>query len=161
MRNNTIIFILLAAAVIIGGYLILRRNNTPSVSDTPLPTPSVTERIESVFGTTIDASVEKAELTGKDDQSAIATRDASEDKRIASYTVLADLKAPTEGYYQAWLTNEDNEYIKANRLTQAKGGWTMQFETSEDLSQYNRVIISQETTSVNEPTQVVLQGSFE
>ena len=144
-------------------YNISTTDNTPELDVTP--TPSAVERdIEERFGRTIPEDVERAELimpsgVSRDQISAIATRDVRD--KVTIVTVLADLDDPQPGTrYFAWVSN-DEEFVLLGALRVAKGGWLIDYETDRNLTNYDRVVISQESQVSEQPKGVIVEGTFE
>jgi hypothetical protein len=142
-------------------YNISNTDNTPQLEATPT-TDELVQDIEGRFNREIPEDVERVQLEGTVEGvsvSALAIRDYSDGQYTAS--VLADLEAPEAGKtYHAWI-NMGDAYVRLGSLQQAKGGWLIDYESTTDYSEYDRVVVSEETTPGTEPQDIVLDGSFE
>lgn len=142
-------------------YNISNTDNTPELEATPI-SGEIEQNLEERFQRDIPDDVEKTELEGTvegTEVSALAIRDYSDGAYTAS--VLADLEAPEAGkQYYAWI-NRDEEYVRLGTLQQAKGGWLIDYESSTDYSEFDRVVVSHESAPGSEPQDIVLEGSFQ
>lgn len=125
---------------------------------------STEEKIEETFNVEIPDDVEKISLEDQKDQDStgIATRKYADE--TFTHSVLADLPDPDDGkFYQGWLVKgegENEETKKTSKLRIAKGGYLLEFESNQDLREYNKVIISEEAADDNQIEDVVLQSTF-
>lgn len=160
MNTRNIVFIILVVLTLGGGYWLFSRDDTPTVADIPLPTPTIEEKVEGVFDIQIPDGVDKAELRdiSGGNAGAIATR--LFENNFFEHTILADLP-DLEGdfYYQAWLSN-GIMFRPTGMLRVAKGGYLLEYNTNEDLTSYSSVIISEEDSPVSAPGKIVLEGEF-
>lgn len=129
----------------------------------PEETPKTTseKRIEEKFNLTLPEGVERTSLedVAGVDAIAIATRQF-EDKSF-TLTILADLPDPAEGFYQAWIQEQDSlEKLSIGRLAVAKGGYLLEFSAAKDYSNYNKVMVSLEKAVDSKMEKPVLEGSF-
>lgn len=156
-----VIILVLAGAI----YLWQTRKRDLRVPDVT-PTPSAQQEIEERFNVVFPEDAEKIQLKdveGKD-ATAVATRSVSEDS--FSITILASLPTPEQGkYYQGWIIkgqegDEDYSVLTLGRLSVAKGGYLLNFETTQDYSDYERIVVSKETVADNQIENVVLEGNF-
>jgi hypothetical protein len=129
-------------------------------------TDNVEEKMESFFNIEIPEDAEKAQLkdvTGGN-ASGIATRDQGNGTFV--HVVLADLPDPEEGFfYEGWLvrgkTGDENfDFISTGKMTMAKGGYLLEFESQDDLSEYTGVVITLEEVEDANPEKHILEGSF-
>jgi hypothetical protein len=77
----------------------------------------------------------------------------------AEYTVIGALPAPESGWYEAWLVS-DNRILDMGRMREGKGGYVVDFSTTEDVSGLDQVQVSQEIRVTEQPTEILLEGSF-
>lgn len=146
-------------------YNISTTDNTPELDVDSTPTASEQE-FEQRFGREIPDDIERVELRTPAQEgeeqgqvSAIATRDLRDGTFMA--TILADLEDPASGAsYYAWV-NRDDEYVLLGRLQPAKGGWLIDYESRTDYSEYDHIVISEQSAPGAEPEDVVLEGTFE
>lgn len=163
MNKRDIVIGFIILAVVAGIIYFVRR---PKVTPIVTPTPSVEEQIESKFKTVIPEDTERAELrdTTGGTSSGIAARKFENEK--FTLTVLADLPDPTSSeFYEVWLvrgkTGETNYAIIALGSMQiAKGGYLLDYNINKDYSDYQQVVVSQETKLTNFPQKTILEGSF-
>lgn len=139
--------------VLLGAFFLLRRSDNEN-TDVPAATPtsSVEQKIESAFKVDIPDDVDKAELKG-DGGSGIATKKFENGKFNA--TILADLP-DSQVPYKAEIrkADDDKQIISLGNLRVAKGGYMVEFQANQDLSEYKKVLI------LGEDSKVVLEGSF-
>lgn len=149
--------ILLITALILGGIIYyLTNREQEEVLVVPEPqTLSSEDELEKSLRFQIPEDAEKTELRNLrgDASKAIATRRVVNE--VLEISILADLD---EGSYQAYLVkgeqgSEDYSEIPAGELRLAKGGYLLEFESSEDLSAYDKII-------VKDGDNVVFEGSF-
>lgn len=160
MKKNDIVVGAVVLVVFIAGILILRgTGNSDSASATPAPTQSTEEKFESSFKIDIPEDADKAELEGASGTSStgIATREVGENQ--STVTVLADLPELESGQvYKAYVAKaESEEKMPLGSMRVAKGGWIVEYKTSNDLSEYKQIQVVRESSTEN---QVMLQGSF-
>jgi hypothetical protein len=164
-KRDLIVGILIIAVLGVVVYLWRTRRRDLRVPE-PTPTPSVQEEIQERFNVVLPEDAQKVQLKdveGKD-ATAIATRVFSEGTFIL--TVLADLPVPNEGeFYQGWITkgqkgDKDYKILTLGRLSVAKGGYIVEFKASQDYSDYERILISKESTADKEIEEIVLEGTF-
>nr|AQS34464.1 hypothetical protein [uncultured bacterium] len=164
MGRNVVIGLIVLAGLGALIYWAVRSNKEEEL--TPVPTPSVEERLEDSFKYQIPENFERAELRDVSgaDGSGIATRNYEGGKFI--HAVLADLPDPEAGtFYEGWLVrgkeaDENFAYISTGRMTIAKGGYMLEFESSKDYSEYSGVVITLEKVNDQKPEKHILEGSF-
>ncbi len=163
-RDIVIGFVVLA---ILAGVVYWRQNREEEDLSTQQPqTLSVEDRIEEKFNVEIPQDVDKAELKDASggNASGLATRKWANGK--FEHSVLADLPDPESGkFYQGWLVkseegDEDYSIVSTGRMQLAKGGWSLQFSSGIDYSEYAKVKISQEEISDRTPEKTILEGDF-
>ena len=95
----------------------------------------------------------------------ILSKDDYEDK-IFKLTILADLPDPNSSeFYQGWLQkgnewDEDYSMISLGKMTLAKGGWMLNFQSTTDYSEYDKALVSKEKTFDKNLEESVLEGTF-
>lgn len=157
MKKKDIVIGLVILAVLAGTIYFIRK---PRQRLEELPSPSIEEKIEESFNLEIPDDVDKAQLrdiTGGI-SSGMATRifENGEFKHM----VLADLPDPVTGvFYEGWLV-KDNDFFSTGKMRIAKGGWVLEFESSIDYSDYNKVVVTQELIDDENPETHILEGEF-
>lgn len=147
----------------IGIYFLLQNGNEEEVVIEPTPTPVSVEDVEDKFNVDIPDDAETAEMRGEG-TSALATRRIV--GGLITLSILADLPDLNAGErYQAWLTkgeegSDDFSRISLGNLRIAKGGYMIDFNSSDDLDGYDHIQVSRETNSDSTPDNVVLEGNF-
>ena len=165
MKSRDIV-IGIVVLLVIGGLLYLRQRNKAGDEMKVPETLSVEESLEDKFKIQIPEDVDKAELkdVSGGSSSAIATRKYENNK--FSHSVLADLPDPEQGsFYEGWLVRgeegEDNfSVISTVKMSLAKGGYLLEFESNNDYSDYNKVVITLEKVADKLPEKHILEGSF-
>lgn len=168
MNSNRTRDIIVGAAVIIililiAVYFIRRGQSAVSTgNNTPLPTPvtSYEQDLQNNFGITVPNGASTANLKDVNggNQIGLATLDKSNGQN--AYTILANLEDPAPGYfYQAWIVN-GNDTISLGKLSVAKAGWLVNFNSSKDLSDKKTVWITLEKVNDNTPEKHILEGTF-
>lgn len=153
----------LLVVALVGGFIYFRQNQTTDQEEPETRVPetlSVEDEMEERFNMNIPEDVDRAELSdvAGGDARGLATRQF-DDGRF-THSVLADLPDPEEGkFYEGWLVDGDN-FMSTGRMRIAKGGYLLEFESSEDLTSYNRVVVTLEDTDDETPEEHVLEGEF-
>jgi len=157
MKRASILLIILMVTTV--GLAGCRGGNEPETGEVngEAAVDTQVDQFLSERGITLGEGVERASLSGEEG-SGVATREVSEG--TTSYTVIADLPTPASGAYMAWLKNEAGEVVSLGALRYEKGGFMLERSSSEDRSQYNLVVVSQEKGAATEPTTLMLEGSF-
>lgn len=116
-------------------------------------------KIEEEFKIDIPEDIEKALLedVAGGDSLGIATREF--ENGMFTLTVLADLPDLDIGFYQAWLVKDDM-YVSLGKASVAKGGYLLEFNSSIDYSDYNKVQVTQEIVFDSTPEVTILEGEF-
>jgi hypothetical protein len=128
--------------------------NSGTDEDLQIPqTLSVEDKIEDKFNLEIPEDVEKTEL--KDavggDASGIVTRKVQEDE--TQLMILADLPDPETGKIYNAMIIKDDETKDIGFLQIAKGGYLLEYQSGQDLSDYKKVEVKLDETTV-------LEGEF-
>jgi len=147
----------------IGIYFLLQNNQEEEIVIEPTPTPVAVEDIEDQFNVDIPDNAERAELRGEG-ALALATREVV--GGLVRLSILADLpELNLDQRYQAWVVKDDPESeedttVPLGTLTVAKGGFTIEFSSSDDLTGYDKIIVTKELNLDSTPEEIVLEGSF-
>lgn len=140
---------------------------TTRLEETRVPeTLSVEDQLEEKFKFEIPEDVDKAELEDVADvgATAIATREYQDGRY--THTALVDIADPEMGtFYQGWIVkgeegSDDYSIVSTGKLKLAKGGWMVEFESSIDYSDHDKILITQEKILDNTPEDKLLEGSF-
>ena len=130
---------------------------TPSASDQQ--TQDETNRFLTQQGVTLPAGAQRAYLSGGESNRGVATREAT--AKGYDYAIVTSLPQIKTGFYQAFIKDGNGAYISLGKLTSGKGGYIGEASLNQtDLANYNIVEVSQETTKVTAPTNVVMAGTF-
>ena len=164
MRTRDIVIGLIILAVLALAIVWIKRAKTAKT--TPIPTPSVEEKIEKSFNFAIPEDVERANLTDVTGGtgSGLATR-KYENGRF-THAVLADLPDPAPGtFYEGWLVrgkpgDSNFAFLSTGRMRVAKGGYTLEFESSRDYPDYKGIVVTLEKVDDKKPEKHILEGSF-
>lgn len=155
--------------LILAGVFYFRSKNDDSAMKVPETKVSASETeksLEDKFKVSIADDAPKAELksVGENDATGIATRkDADGSHEIM---VLADLPDPEKGMvYQGWLVKGEEgqdgyNVVSAGRLTSAKGGYMLNFQSKTDYADHTKVVISEEKGTASKIGTKVLEGNF-
>jgi len=157
VKARDIVIGLVILAVLAGAIYFIRR---PRQRLEELPTPSTEEKIKESFNLEIPEDVDKAQLkdVSGGSGSGMATRSFEGGK--FKHMVLADLPDPAAGtFYQGWLV-KDGDLFSTGKMRIAKGGWILEFESSVDYSDYNQVVVTQESVDDETPETHILEGEF-
>lgn len=150
MNKRDIVVGLVLLAALAGAIFYFRSPNEQE--DLPVPeTLSTEDELEARFNIELPEDLERAELNDQTggNSSAIATR--SHEDSVYEFTLLADVP---DGSYSARLTDGDGEeYRNLGTLRVAKGGYLLDYESSEDLMGF-------ETVEVLSGGEVILKGGF-
>lgn len=164
MRKTDIVIGLFILAILAGIIFWIRKPEKDL--QVPEDMTTVEEEMENFFNIEIPEDAEKAQLkdVAGGDSSGIATRDQENGTFV--HVVLADLPDP-EGtdFYEGWLVRgkvgDDNfDFISTGKMIIAKGGYLLDFESRDDLSEYMGVVITLEEVADANPETHVLEGSF-
>lgn len=111
-------------------------------------------------GITLPEGVERVNLRDETGEGYAGVATRSLEVNGSQLTLIADLPDLDEGWYEAWLRGEDEDYRSLGRLRESKGGYIIDQLSTLDADEYRWIVISRETASVSEPTDVVLRGEF-
>lgn len=144
------IFVIL---VILGVIFGIKKAKAPKVQPFTIPTPTVTQELESKFKLSIPDNVEKINLQAASGFEGIGIATRKFESGIFTQMIIADLPDPESGNYQVWLIKDDNTKISTGTLKLAKGGYLLEFSSEKNYSDYKKVEVKLED-------KVVLTGSF-
>jgi len=165
-RQDIVIgFVILA---LVGGSIYLvqrRRGDKPEEMKVP-QTLSVEEKLEESFKIEIPEDVNKVELKDVSGGKALGIATRKFENGRFEHTILADLPDPEVGvFYEGWLVKgeegkEGFSLISTGRLRLAKGGYLLEFRSSTDYSDHNKVVVTSEKVADKKPETHILEGSF-
>lgn len=161
MKTRDIVTGLIVLVVLIAGVLLIRNARNKSLTTVPSPTPSIEQKVTQKFGNlTIPANADKADLLDVSGGPGMGEAVRTFENGKFTLTILADLPAPTKGYfYQGWMSNGTG-ILSLGQLRIAKGGYLVDFTSTKDYSSYSKVIVTLEKTLNNTPETHILEGSF-
>ena len=163
-RRDIVIGILIL--VIVAGVIYWRQRTSPSEEMRVPETLSLEDTLEEKFKIEIPEDVDKAELKDVSGGSASAIAIRKFENNKFTHSILADLPDPEAGsFYEGWLVRgeegSDNfSSFSSGRMRLAKGGWMLEFESSTDYSDYNKVVVTSEKVADKTPEKHILEGSF-
>jgi hypothetical protein len=167
MKRRDIVIGLAILLFIIGLFYFRQRGEREDLIVPEETATDIESRIEERFGVEIPEDANKAELTdvAGGDGYALATR-RFEDGAFA-HSILADLPDPETGRtYQAWLVrgdegDDDYNIVATGGMRVAKGGWVLEYQTTRNLEDHNRVLVTSERIGEQRAENIVLEGEFE
>ncbi len=126
----------------------------------------VVDELSSRLGVSVAEDVERITLSdvGGEGATGIATRDFSDGK--FTHTVLAALPdLVSEAYYGGWLVrgskgNDDYSLVVTGKFRRSKGGYLLEYSSTEDLSDHVNVWVTLESEEDMDPETRVLEGQF-
>ncbi len=166
MKTRDIVIGLIVLVVLISGALIIRNGRKAPTSGIALPTPNFAQ-VENKFPSlTIPSNADRINLNSVAGVTGMGESFRTYSNGRFSLTIMADLSAPSAGYfYQGWLVrgnagDANFAYISAGKLNLAKGGYITEFAANKDYSDYKKVAVTSEKVFANTPEQHILEGSF-
>ena len=150
-RNVALGFVFLI--IIIAAVLIIKDIYKPKLVVSPSVTPTI-EHVPGKFnGLTVPQGAATANLSDISGGQGTGVVILEKTNGTFSYTVAANLPAPTTGVYQAYLTDGKTTLLMGT-LTVGKGGYIVNYSSVKDLSGYKTVFVALGTTHI-------LEGSFQ
>ncbi len=166
--RNILVGVVLVIIVILVIIFLIRQRQSALVVVTPTPTPisSYQQELQNNFGITVPSTAVKTDLkdVSGGNQMGLATLDKQNGQN--DYTVIANLDDQASGsFYQGWLirgiTGDANyDVVSLGQLSQGKGGWIINFNSTKDLSDHKNVLVTLQTRSASSPEKHILEGSF-
>lgn len=159
MNKRDIVIGVIIVAIIAG---IIYWARTPGQTPIEIPEPTTEEKIEEQFKIEIPEDADKAELKDIKGGNASAITTRSFENGTFTHAVLADLPEPGENkFYQGWLVNDWGDFVSTGVLGIAKGGYVLEFSSTQDYTDYNEVVITLEEKKDSTPETHILKGEFE
>jgi hypothetical protein len=177
MSNNTIkqvVGILIVVGVVVGGVVLLRRNNQgeevmPEINLEPtmqmteeLPEPmSMTEK-QSIEEKFVSEGVEMIVLKDVAQGQAVGTgwRHYDGEEFVFKSEASGLIELEKGFFYEGWLVGKDG-FFSTGRLPVVDGKGTLYYQSDENKSEYDGVVLTLEAEDGNEaPDKHILEGSF-
>ena len=134
---------------------------------TPTPqTLAIQDKIEENFKIQIPEDVDKAELTDVTGGSSSGIVTRKFENSIFTMAILADLpEAGAGSLYQGWLARGQEgdgnfSLINLGNLTLVKGGYMLNFRSSNDYTDHKNVVVTIESVNDTKAEKHILAGSF-
>lgn len=158
MKKKDIVIGIIVLSVLALILVFYRNSKTPSLTEIENLKQKETQ-IENEFKIDIPEDIEKASLedVSGGDSLGIATREF--ENGMYTLTILADLPDLELGFYQGWLVKDDM-YVSVGKASVAKGGYLLEFNSSIDYSDYQKVQVTQEVVFDSTPEVTILEGEF-
>ncbi len=165
MKSSSVALIVAVLALIVGGGLYFyseeedlsdQKIYDDGIDYTEEGTSSVSDNGDEV----IMASPEKASLAqvAEVEGSAIANRVYSGGEFI--HTIVAQLPALDEGFYECWLVNNQNEFFLTGKMEESDGNFYLEYRADNDQSSYGQVVVTLEQEDDGLPEKHILEGAF-
>lgn len=108
---------------------------------------------------------EEITLEAKNGYKATGTATRSFNDNGFRHEVIMQAGAPAEGkFYEGWLVGGPDGFVSTGELTEEEDGiWSLNFTSDKDMSEYNQVVITEETSANGfdkVPETHILEGSF-
>ena len=163
MQNNRQFLVIGAIILVIVGLIWLRGRNAGLQIEVPDEDTQLEEQVNRFLedrGITLPEGADRANLRDRTDSgyTGISTRQIQDNS--TTYTIIASLDDLDMGWYEAWIVNNDDDFISLGRLRTSKGGFLLDYSTSIDTEGYNKVQISQESSVASRPSDIILEGEF-
>lgn len=153
MKARDIIIGLAVLVILITGALLIRRARN-SKNLTAVPTSNIAQNVESKFpGLVVPENADRANLGDVSGGQGMGEAIRTFENGKFSLTIIADLPEPKAGeFYRGFLVSGDKQ-ILLGTLSTAKGGFLLDFTSTQDLTSYNKVVVTLGQARV-------LEGSF-
>jgi hypothetical protein len=167
MKSKGLWVVIIVGLIAVAAYYYMRTPGAPDIVVTEDGQGvEVTPEMQATFGVTIAENAQTSQLVDVvgGNSTGVATRVF--ENGVFAHAVLADLPEPTGNtFYEGWLVRGDKgddnfAFVSTGQMRQAKGGYVLEFEATTNYSDYNGVVITQETTLDEVPEEHVLEGSF-
>ncbi len=167
MKSSSVALIIAFLALIVGGGLYFY-SGEEDVSDKQIYDDGISD-VEDEMGEMADedeiimASPEKTDLiqVSEIEGSAVANRVFSGGEFI--HTVVAELPALDEGFYEGWLVGKidgQTEFFSTGKIEEDDGVLYLEYRSETDKSSFNEVVITLELEDDGLPEKHVLEGTF-
>lgn len=169
MQRQRLFAALIIILVIVGLVLFIRggkkEEGGPSEGE-GVSIEDVVGELSSQLGVTVPEDVERISLRDVSGGSAtgLATRKV-ENGRFFHTTLAALLDLGLGAFYEGWLVRgsegeENYSLLSTGKLRVSKGGYLLEFSSSQDLSDHSKVVVTLESVDDGKPETHILEGSF-
>jgi hypothetical protein len=131
-----------------------------NVGDERLIVPSVMEKDFEDVGIVVSDDASKAELKDVTAGSSRGVASVEKDGLFFVHYVVADLPELSKGFYEGWLVNSKGDVLYTGKLENQKGGWVLEFRIEKDISDYKKIVITEEIKDDQKPEKHILEGSL-
>ena len=148
--------------VLLGSWL-WQRGSNPSEEPTQeeIQLESRVNKFLETSGVDLPAGIERANLSGPNDDNATGVATKREVNDDTEYTILAAIPDISAGWYEGWLTDQDGSNpVSLGRLRISKGGYILEKVSPSVWQDKLGVIVTQEQVIDKQPEEIVLEGSF-
>jgi len=153
MKSRDAVIGFVFVVILIAGVLWIFKSKTAKTPNTPVATPSIEQEVNNAFPTlNVPAGTDRADLNSTSGNSGIGVATRQKMGNSFSITVMANLQAPIRDSYKAELSNGTSNIVLGS-MNLTKSGYLVNFTSIQDLSSYNKVIVTLGGNSV-------LEGSF-
>lgn len=143
MKSRDVIIGFIFLVILTFGVLWIFKNKNVKTVNGPVPTPSITSRINNAFpDLKIPDGVERANLNDVTGGNNVGVATRTE--------IIANL--PSGQVYTGWVENSSGNKINLGTLRVSKSGWILNYSSTK-YPGYNKIIVTQGSTSI-------LEGSF-
>ena len=173
-------FVILLISIAVIALLLSNANLWPFSQPSPIeqieiiPTPTQTDEevmgvkkeLETIINRTLPTDAEQATLrdvTGQGYQGFVTRKFTNQTFEL---TVLADLpQLQSNTFYQTWLVKSQPDQpnfdlVSAGKLQSRKGGWILDFTSNLNLTDYQGLVVTRESTEDQTPETHILEGNF-
>ena len=157
-----VLVVLVVVALLVGGYYFWKKGGqTQDLNSENEPNKQVYVSEEMP-----DENLQQIILTPVDEFEGIGNATRSFNDGTFVHMVSASIEDPPEGkFYEGWLVTNSPEldFFSTGKMVKENNSYLLLYESSSDLTEYNEVVITQETESNGLdgiPELHILEGSF-
>lgn len=154
MKSRDIIIGFVFLVVLIAGVLWIFKFRGIKTLVTPTQTPTISQKVTNTFPSLdVPVGADRANLSDVSGGTGLGVATRQKTNGNFAVTVMANLpNPPANSFYQAYLTN-NNGNISLGKMNLTKSGYLVNFISSQDLTGYNKVVVTHGITHI-------LEGSF-
>lgn len=169
MQRQRLFSALIVILVVVGLVLFLRGDNEEVGQlgeGEEFLVGDVVSELSSQLGVSVPEDVERISLSDVSGGTGTGLATRKFDGGPFIHSVLAALPDLSSGtFYEGWLVrgevgDEDYSVLSTGKLRQSKGGYLLEFSSSQDLSDHSQVVVTVESMDDGEPETHILEGSF-